>query len=72
MYEGGEINDTIPPHQLMIRWLEVSWAMVFIDNIDIERPGYSLYEGGDINDTIPPPADDKMVGGDTGNNINIT
>ena len=37
------------------RWLEVSWAMVFIYNIDIEWAGDSLYEGGDVNHTIPPP-----------------
>ena len=52
--KGGGINDTIPPHQLMIRWLEVTWGIVFIDDTDIERPGDSLYEEGDINDTIPP------------------
>ena len=40
LYEGGDINGTIPP-PLLTRWLELTRAIVFIDNIDIERPGTS-------------------------------
>ena len=36
----------------MKRWLKVTRAMVFIDNIDVDWPGDSLYEEGDINYTM--------------------
>ena len=42
LYEGGDINNTIPPNQVITRWLEMTRAMVFIDDIDIEMPGNSL------------------------------
>ena len=43
-----------PANQQMTRLLEMTRAMVFIDNIDIKWHGDSFFEGGNINDTMPP------------------
>ena len=45
----------------MKRWLKVTRAMVFIDNIDVERPGDSLYQVGDINFTMTSSQNDINI-----------
>ena len=54
-YEGGDINETIPPPPANDMMVGGDLGNGVIDNIDKEWPRNSSYEGGDINDTIPPP-----------------